>query len=263
MKKLILVFLLASVYNLQAQLSNYSNGDTVNDFTVTDVNGNTHNLYTYTAAGKYVFIDFFYSVCGGCQNFIPTFNELYDKYGCNEGDLVCIAINSGYDKDIDVINFENTYGGTFNHAPAVSVEGGCSAVITDFHPDYYPAVCLISPDNIMVNSEVSYGSIADLETAFPTGFNPTPLTCTIGISDTAIAFDFSIYPNPSTSKGFRIDIRNQKNVQLQIYTILGKKVYSKNRVKSSEIIIPHLTSGAYFLSIKTRKGILTKKLIVN
>jgi thiol-disulfide isomerase/thioredoxin len=263
MKKLILLLILTSVIKIQAQLNNYSNGDTVNDFTVTDVNGNTHNLYTYTASGKYVYIDFFYSICGGCQNFIPTFNELYDKYGCNEGDLVCLAINSGYDKDNEVINFENTYGGTFNHAPAVSSEGGCHAVIADFDPMYYPAVCLIAPDNTMVNSNISpYDTLTDLEAAFPTGFNPAPLTCTIGIDDVITPNDFSIYPNPATPKGFSINLGNNQNAQVQIYTILGEKVFSKNITKVIEKIQPKLTSGAYFLSVKTKKGILTKKLII-
>ncbi len=34
--------------------------DPVPDFTVTDTEGKTHNLYTYLDAGKYVLLDFKY-----------------------------------------------------------------------------------------------------------------------------------------------------------------------------------------------------------
>jgi hypothetical protein len=34
-------------------------GSTAPDFTMTDINGNTHNLYSYLNSGKTVILDFF------------------------------------------------------------------------------------------------------------------------------------------------------------------------------------------------------------
>ena len=265
MKKfiLLLIILIGTTNAITAQLNNYTNGDTVTDFTVTDVYGNEHNLYSYTAAGKYVYIDFFYSICGGCQDFIPIFNGFYDKYGCNEGELVCISINSGYDKDIDVINFENTYGGSTHHAPAISLDGGCEIVVADFDPMYYPAKCLIGPDNIMLNSNINpFLSIIDLEKSFPSDFNPTPANCTIGLKELDTSVNFSISPNPIVNNVFTINLKGADSAQLSIYTLLGKKVFSKTISSSSQKITSTIDTGIYFIFIQTRSGTYSEKIMI-
>jgi len=264
MKKiLIFIAFLGFTYLGNAQFNNYSNGDIVNDFTVTDVYGNTHNLYEYTAAGKYVYLDFFFASCGGCKDFLPIFNELYDKYGCNEADLICIAINNGDDKDAEVIKFKNTYGGTFNHAPAISKDGGCEAVVADFDPMYYPAVCLIAPDNSMVDSNVSpYATVADLEAAFPSDFNPEVLACTIDVAEYSHSTQFEVYPNPGNGQEITIKLFDAKQASIRIYNILGKEVYAQILTQSEQKIYPNLQKGAYLLSVETKNSTRSKKLLI-
>lgn len=258
----ILIFFLVITSSF-AQINNYENGDTVNDFTVVDVYGNTHNLYTYTAEGKYVFLDFFYSACGGCQNFMPVFNEFYDKYGCNEGEIVCLSINSGYDKDPEVIAFENTYGGTFNHAPAISIDGGCEAVITDFDPIYYPACVLIGPDNLMVNKNIyPIDTVADIETAFPSDFNPQPLNCTLSTEEFVDALLFSIFPNPSNGKSFTISMSKSTKAKITIYNILGEKVFVGQVNGLLKKLKTDLNPGTYLVSLQTKQNRTAHKLLV-
>ena len=262
-KLLLLIIVLGTTYASLAQFNNYTDGDIVNNFTVTDIYGNTHNLYEYTAAGKYVYLDFFYSVCGGCQSFIPTFNEFYDKYGCNEGDLICIAMNSGYDKDAEIITFENTYGGAFNHAPAVSIDGGCESVITDFDPMYYPAVCLIAPDNSLVDSNVApYDTIQNLEAAFPSDFNPEELNCTMGINDFKNQINFSVFPNPVNGNEITILLHNQTTAQVKIFNILGEEVFVTFITRTKQKLHLNLSKGVYILAIKIKDGMSSKKLII-
>ena len=112
-KNTILFICLALGVNAFSQVQNYNIGDVVDDFTVTDTDGNEHNLYSITAEGKYVFLDFFFDTCVPCQTTTPIFNELHDKYGCNEGEVYCISINNGTDGDAEVIAFEEPYGGPF------------------------------------------------------------------------------------------------------------------------------------------------------
>ncbi len=69
------------VGNAMAQLQGYSVGQTVNDFTVTDTQGNTHNLYSITASGKHVVLDFFFDTCPPCQQTQPYLNQLHETYG--------------------------------------------------------------------------------------------------------------------------------------------------------------------------------------
>ena len=53
MKKILLIaFMGAFALSINAQVQNYTVGQVVNDFTVVDTDGNSHNLYSYTAAGK-------------------------------------------------------------------------------------------------------------------------------------------------------------------------------------------------------------------
>lgn len=264
MKKIYLLLLfLLFINSSYAQVNNYENGDTVNDFTVVDVYGNTHNLYTYTAEGKYVFLDFFYSDCGGCQNFISVFNEFYDKYGCNEGEVVCLAINSGYDKDAAVIDFENTYGGTYNHAPAASRDGGSIDVNDDFDPIYYPACVLIGPDNTIINDDIHpIDTVADLEAAFPTGFNPQPMNCSLSTEELDTNLTFSIYPNPCNGKSFSINMNKSTNTTIIIYNILGEKVFISKANNSIIELKTDLKSGTYLVSIQTKKYRTVQKLIV-
>ena len=247
----------------QAQFNNYDNGDTVADFTVTDVNGETHNLYEYTSQGKYVYMDFFYSVCGGCQNLIPVFNALYDKYGCNEGDLICIAMNSGYDKNQDVIDFESTYGGNAHHAPAISSEGGCLDVVADFDPKYYPAVCLIGPDNTMINADIHpYETVEDLENAFPESFNPSVMECSLGVQTEPLKPSFEIYPNPTDGKEIFIKNNQDRKIEnIRIVNILGQILFESRKEIHSRLPV-NLKAGTYNMIVQTRTDTVSLKFIV-
>ncbi len=265
MKKIysLLIFLVLMVPVSWSQINGYGEGDTVNDFTVTDIFGEEHNLYSYTAEGKHVIIDFFYIGCGGCQSFISVFNELYDKYGCNEGDLVCIAMN-GTDKDSQVLEFEETFGGSFHWAPAITIDGGGVAVTNDFDPMYYPACILIDNNNVLINSNVHpTETIADIEANFPESFNPEVMACSLDVSDHQEEL-FSVYPNPVQS-GELIALNIEHNFEktsLEVYNILGGLVFKKTLNKSSSNVKIDLPKGTYLLSISREDNSLVKKLIV-
>ncbi|MFZ1331639.1 MAG: redoxin domain-containing protein, partial [Flavobacteriales bacterium] len=120
MKKALLALSIAALPCLAtAQTNNYPNGSTVADFTVTDIDGQEHNLNAYAAAGKYVLLDFFFYNCGWCQVYAPYYSELYQTYGCNGGDLVCISINNGDDTDVLAGSFHEDFAPGYAHSPTV------------------------------------------------------------------------------------------------------------------------------------------------
>ena len=103
MKKLYTTFTLClALVSINAQTSL----TTAVDFTVTDVHGETHNLFSLLNEGKYVIVDFFFTTCGPCIASVPTLNKSFTDYGCNTGEVFYISIDDG-DTDAEVLQYEN------------------------------------------------------------------------------------------------------------------------------------------------------------
>ncbi|MFY7669919.1 endonuclease [Tenacibaculum sp. MEBiC06402] len=93
----------------------------------------------------------------------------------------------------------------------------------------------------------------------------------IGIHDTATASvddeiidKISVYPNPILNN--TLYIKNNSSILFQeivIHNINGQAVFKTSKeVNSNEIKIKKLSSGTYFLKMKSELGIITKKLLV-
>ena len=234
-----------------AQANNYPNGSLVADFTVTDTHGNTHNLYTYTSQGKHVILDFFFDTCPPCQATSHYFSELYQTYGCNGGDIICIAMNNGTDTNAEVDAYEATYGGNFSHPPAIGIEGGCTPVDNAFGVNAYPTYCLIGPDNLMKNQDI--WPINDMSTfvqAFPTGSGIDAMACLVGVSETAPT-TFSLAP--SLTNGI-VEVRFAEPTTTAIVNVtdlLGHTVQSTsvNGASRMSIDLSAFADGAYLISL--------------
>ncbi len=70
-----------------------------------------------------------------------------------------------------------------------------------------------------------------------------------------------IYPNPSNGT-FNIDNSNQI-YSIEVYSIIGQKIYSLEKTTKSEITIPNIARGTYLVRISTNQESVTKKLIIN
>ncbi len=99
----------------------------------------------------------------------------------------------------------------------------------------------------------------------------TPIAATEGLQNTSQILPvtknqiagFAMYPNPVSNGKFVITSTNGANKQVEIYSMIGKQVYSKT-VKANETIdVSNLNQGIYVLRIKEANKIATRKLIVN
>lgn len=249
---------------VNAQATNYNVGDIVDDFTVVDTDGMEHNLYSITASGKYVFLDFFFVNCGPCQTWQATYNELHDRYGCNEGQVYCLSINNGFDNDQQVIQYEETFGGPFNHAPAVSNEGGGEAVDANFGVSAYPTFCLISPDNIIINTDIwPLTGVETFEAAFPAGFDPEPMECNVLSVVEPSALEVSLYPNPvNAQETLHVRLSQSQKGIYSVYSINGRVLFQGSILGDSVDIPARLSSGTYFLSIESDQGNVNMNFVV-
>jgi len=260
MKKFWLVIILLSGIT-KAQVNNYQVGDIVNDFTVTDIYGNQYSLYQLTAQGKYVYIDFFYTSCAACQNAIPVINEFWDKYGCGANEIFCLAINRGYDDDTAVTNFENQYGGNFNHCPAVSSDGGALNVTNAFGVRVFPTVCMIAPDNKLLNNDIRpLDNIRNLENTFPSNLNPQPTPCSSSIENNRELLP-RIFIKPNNEIVIKLNVHTDLNIK--IFDLTGKLLLNRS-FYSDKININDLQNlkGFYILQISSKQfKTINKKIL--
>ena len=75
--------------------------------------------------------------------------------------------------------------------------------------------------------------------------------------------DLTVYPNPASNNTVFIYItsKNNLNKNVEIYNVLGKKVFS-NLLTSKALNISKLSTGVYLLKIKENDIIETRKLII-
>lgn len=181
------------------QASNYPNGSTVDNFTVTDINGTVHDLEAYSAAGKYVILDFFFYNCGPCQVHAPYYSELYQTYGCNGNDLICIEVNYG-DADALAEAFAPDFAPGFAHPPVIG-SGSGDGLVSTFGVMAFPTFCLIDPDMKMVNNDI--WPVSNMNTfvgAFPAGSGIDPAPCLTGIPSASTDRLTGVFPSPSAGE---------------------------------------------------------------
>jgi len=73
--------------------------------------------------------------------------------------------------------------------------------------------------------------------------------------------NFQIYPNPSNGV-FKIDFFGVEKYNLEIYTAVGRRVYSQPDTQQQDYDLSHLPKGVYILRIGTLEKTITKKIII-
>ena len=233
--------------------------DTVSDFTVVDVHGNTHNLFSYLDDNKYVCIDFFGISCDRCLELVPIFNDVYTDYGCNKSDLVFLAINY-FNHDDEVLDFEKEFGGIY---PAISGMGGGESVCVNWEINYWPQLILISPDKTIISNiePINRETIDSVFSSFGIK-NDSCSTSTI-LNKTILNESFNIYPNP-TKDIINIETywNNIANIHYKIYNLSGLIISSGSLSNNGAITISNLNTGYYIIEVCQNEKIIRKRFSI-
>ena len=147
MKKIIIILLVLLGLQSHAQTSL----TTAVDFTVTDVHGETYNLFSILDSNKHVIIDFFFTTCPPCVESVPILNQAYTDYGCNMGEIIFLSIDAG-DTDAQVLQYENDYGGLLSSVSGVN--GGGNSVNSTYGISTYPTIVLIAPNRTILEQDI-------------------------------------------------------------------------------------------------------------
>ncbi len=137
---------------------------TAPDFTLTDINGNTHHLNDYLAEGKTVILDFMATWCPPCweyqqQHTLKTFYEQHGPQGDNTVMIIMIEADPGTDVDNLYGNGNSTLGDYVTGTPYPICSPTTADVPSLYNVTAYPTLVRICP-----NGTYSIGLMADLAT---------------------------------------------------------------------------------------------------
>lgn len=85
----------------------YALGDTVRDFTLTDVNGTEYKLSELLSSKKAVVLNFWYNACNPCAREFPHINAAYKLH---KDTVEVLAINDNGDSVSSVVEYANNKG---------------------------------------------------------------------------------------------------------------------------------------------------------
>lgn len=233
--------------------------DTAVDFSVKDVDSDSHNLFNYLDANKIVVLDFFTTTCGPCQTYASHVSQAYDYFGCNEGNVIFLGINWGSDNEA-VRLFDTLWNARY---PSISgTQGGGNSVIDDFQVLSYPTVIVITPDHLIPVKYIwppMYDSIVPKVIA--AGGIPQP--CNVSVNYNEIDHP---YITTLAEGKLLIDLTsvNGTNNRLSIYSMDGRLQWETATGGSaiSTVKLP-VRNGLYIACLRSNNMILaTNKIII-
>lgn len=94
-------------------------------------------------------------------------------------------------------------------------------------------------------------------------FNDITASTTLSINDIQDVNEFSISPNPATSRLNVYLPQNTIEASMAVFDVLGKRVYSKtlDALHSTSIDVSNWNSGVYLVRISTDEGTQTKRFV--
>lgn len=260
-----------------ASLSFSQIGAVAPDFTVTDINGGSHNLYTYLNAGKVVVLDVSATWCGPCWDFHSEhfLNEINAEYGPNGTNKVVVLFYEG-----DANTLANALNGTGGSTLGNWVSGVTYPIINEapiqlnldvFAPEGYPTINVICPSDKKIKADL----FNNFDSDHTASINAMKSVIETTISDCAInganineiaKIDFKSFPNPTSDKTKIILNRNNlSKANLVIYSIAGN-IISTNEINFNNdeytLDLSKLESGSYYIQISDDENKSELKKIV-
>lgn len=256
MKNYLLLLSLVLGLNLTAH-AQLADGSTAPDFTLTDRDGTTHNLYQYLDEGKVVFLKFFACHCPSCWNYHNTgkLEDLNQTYGPDGTDQI-VVIMLEHDQNNEIA-FSG--GGTYtqgdwetgNSIPMVDVEGTDRTVFDDYDLNYYPMIIKVCSDK--TTELMSTGDSTD-------DLFQSADACAGNLSTDIIEANGTVVMDQLNKQLILEGFNDLQNISL--FNMMGQKALSIPSESNNNIDLSSLSKGVYILNFEHENGILTQKIVV-
>ncbi len=260
MKKKILILIGVGLFFVKSNFAQLANGSVAPNFTLTDINGNQQDLYSYLDAGKTVYIDFFACHCPYCWSYHNTqsLTDLYDQYGPGTitNDVFVMAI------ELDANNGTNEFYGISGatqgnwvegtNYPQINPEGAAlNQIVSSYAVNFYPMIYAICPDK----------TITLIGTQTTSNLYNHITSCNVAkINEVNTNFDNTkLFINNDKFLEIQSDL-DLSNYKIEILNLLGEKMIESDFIQILDV--SSLKSSIYFVSIVGKNSQLVKKIII-
>ncbi|MBK5285220.1 MAG: T9SS type A sorting domain-containing protein [Bacteroidia bacterium] len=194
-------------------------------------------------------------------------NILWSRNYGGINDDIAVSLLQTADTGYAIAGYSNSFGAGMFDAWLIKTNSTGISGCNETSPSYvmsYPSIPIFAGGMIATNPGNAVNSVA---MPVSTPFTQQTTLCYInGIEQMNDGENrITIFPNPASSH-FAISNEQFAIREISIYDVLGRNVYNTDVTAGNTDVLTINTaafnSGIYFVSIKTKEGIVTKKLVV-
>ena len=245
---------------------------TAPDFTVTDIDGNEHQLYAdILDQGLIAVVEISATWCSNCWNFHQShaLQELHEAYGPNGTNQLRVIFYEA-DPNTTLAQVQGMGGGTQGDwtngvtYPIVN-ESPLSLDLNIWAPISYPTVNVVRPSDREIVLDTSSLFSVEAQVDAINGANIDGIV--LGVANTAEVAagqaNVEVYPNPSLGE-FAVELNGFSGVAtVEVYNIVGRKVWTSTAQGEGaiqRIDLGALEAGNYLISVSDDVTKVTRRV---